>query len=595
MNPRDPLKKVLYIDLTKRKYWVEEREDLFSKYLGGVGVGIKLLEENCPPEIDPLSPENSIILAIGPLNGLFPLASKTVALFKSPHTGNLGESHAGGRSGLALRMAGYGAIVVKGKSERPCYIAIHSNKVFFRDATTLWGLKAGISAARLIRAKEPGAGLRTIIRIGPAGEKLITYSSVTLETYRHFGRLGLGAVFGSKNLKAIVISGQRDFPVSDFKTYKEVYKELMEEITGSPKMKKYHELGTPANVLPLSLVKGLPIKNLTTHELEKVEEISGEAFAEKYLARRVACTHCPVACIHLAAIREPYEDEPYFYKTTYVSYDYELIYALGSMLGISDSYKVLKLIQTVEDYGLDAISTGVILAWCTEAFEKGLIKETQTEGLVPRWGEAEVYMEMIKKIVESSKEFYQDLGKGLHFVVEKYGGEDFALVFGKNEMAGYHTGIAGYAGFLLGARHSHLDNAGYSLDQACWKNNLSLEEMAEKLLKEELWRQILSSLVICFFAREIYRLDKVLKCLSIAGYDLNEEKIWALAEKIYAHKYNFKIKSGFDMENLKVPKRIFELSTFTGEIKPENLEVLLKLLKEKIRNLLEAQAREPLL
>ncbi len=595
MNPKDPLKKVLYIDLTKRKYWVEEREDLFVKYLGGVGVGIKLLEENCPVDIDPFSPENPIILAIGPLNGLFPLASKTVALFKSPHTGNLGESHAGGRSGLALRMAGYGAIVIKGKSSRPCYVAIHSNKVFFRDASTLWGLKAGVSAARLIRAKEPGAGLRTIIRIGPAGEKLITYSSVTLETYRHFGRLGLGAIFGSKNLKAIVISGQRDFPVSDFKTYKEVYTELIKEITESPKMKKYHELGTPANVLPLSLVKGLPIKNLTTNELEKVEEISGENLAEKYLARRVACTHCPVACIHLAAIREPYEDEPYFYKTTYVSYDYELIYALGSMLGISDSYKVLKLIQTVEDYGLDAISTGVILAWCTEAFEKKIITEVNTAGLIPKWGEAEVYIEMIKKIVEAPNEFYKDLCRGLHFVVEKYGGKEFALIFGKNEMAGYHTGIAGYAGFLLGARHSHLDNAGYSLDQSCWKNQLSVEEIAERLLKEELWRQILSSLVVCFFAREIYRIDKVLKCLNIAGYNLNEEKLWDMAEKIYTSKYEFKIKSGFDMENLAIPNRIFELPTFTGHIKPEALQNLLKVLKEKIKNLLETQTRQPLL
>lgn len=586
MVDRDTLKNVLYIDLTKKRFWVEERQDLFSKFLGGSGVGIKLLEENCPADTEPLSPENPVIFAVGPLNGLFPIASKTVAMFKSPHTGNLGESHAGGRSAIAIRMAGYGAIVVKGKSERPCYIAIHGDKVYFRDATTLWGLREGVSPARLIRKQEPGAGLRTIMRIGPAGERLISYACVTLESYRHFGRLGLGAVFGSKKLKAVVISGKRDLPVTDFKTYRKIYGELLHQLVTSEKMKKYHELGTSANVMPLSFSKGIPVKNLLTNDLQEIENISGESFAQKHLGRRVACSHCPVACIHLATLRKPYEDEPYFYRTVYLSYDYELIYALGSMLGINSPESVLKVIEVVEDMGVDAISTGVILAWITEAFEKKIINEKHTAGLIPQWGDADSYIEMIKKIIYEENEFYIALRKGIDYVSLKYGGREFALTYGKNEMPGYHTGYASHLGYLFGARHSHLDSAGYAIDKETMIKPLSAEQLVEKILKEEQWRQILSSLVICFFGREIYTADVVNRCLMLAGFNLNKEDLLNIGREIYASKYRFKIRCGFNMDNLSVPQRVFETPSGNGLLNKNFADRAIHLLKKKIKSLL---------
>jgi len=584
MIKTDPLKRILYIDLTKKKFWIEERPDLFEKFLGGTGVAIALLHENCPYDTDPLSPENPIIFAVGPLNGLFPIASKTVAMFKSPHTGNLGESHAGGRSAIAIRMAGYGAIVIKGKSERPCYISIHGDKVFFRDATTLWGLEE--SAGKIIRNLEPGAGLRTIMRIGPGGEKLVSFASVTLETYRHFGRLGLGAVFGSKNLKAVLVSGKRDLSVTDFKEYKNLYDMLLKELSESEKMKKYHELGTPANVLPLSFSKGIPIKNLRTNELLGIENISGEVFAEKHLGRRVACSHCPVACIHLGSLRKPYEDEPYFYRTVYLSYDYELIYALGSMLGITSSEDILKLIEVVEDMGVDAISTGVVLAWITEAFEKGIISEKQTEGIIPEWGKLNAYVELVRKIVYGDSEFYKDIARGVEHASSKYGGKDFALTYGKNEMPGYHTGYGAHIGYLFGARHSHLDSAGYAIDKEAMTKHFTAEQIVEKILNEEQWRQILSSLVICFFGREIYTPEIVLKSLKLAGYELDESNLRKIAQDIYAEKYHFKIKSGFNFDSLNLPKRIFELPSSNGQLNEDFARRCIEILKIKIRDLL---------
>src|SRR5512137_2763584 len=151
MNPSDPLRRVLYVDLERRRSWVQERPELFDQNLGGTGVGLKLLQEECPPGIDPLSPQNPIIFAVGPLVGLFPLASKTVAMFKSPHTGNLGESHAGGRSAIAIRMAGYGAIVIRGASTSPVYLVIDGDHVHLRDASALWGMRSAYTIGSVLR------------------------------------------------------------------------------------------------------------------------------------------------------------------------------------------------------------------------------------------------------------------------------------------------------------------------------------------------------------------------------------------------------------------------------------------------------------
>ncbi|KYH36832.1 MAG: aldehyde:ferredoxin oxidoreductase [Candidatus Bathyarchaeota archaeon B24] len=578
------LGKVLYIDLSKRRSWVEDRSELFSDRLGGVGVAIKLLEEELPKGADPLGPDNVIVFAVGPLTGLYPMASKTVALFKSPLTGNLGESHAGGRSAVAIRLTGYGAIVIKGASESPIYLAIHNGRVFFRDASGLWGVGSSLTVGRVIREREPGAGVRTIMRIGRAGERLVRYACVNTETYRHFGRLGLGAVFGSKKLKAVVISGKSSINVKDPASYRKVYDRIYEMATKTALMRKYHDIGTSMNVQPLNTIRGLPTRNLKEASFEEAHMISGENLAENYLGRRVACSHCPVACIHLAALREPYEDEPYFYKTTMISYDYELIYALGSMLGVSDPEGMLRLMNEVEVLGMDAISTGVVLAWMTEAYERGVISDDDTAGLKPRWGDWRVYLKAIRMIVEQPTEFYRDLAMGVAYAASKNGGEDYALAFGGNEMPGYHTGPAAHLGFLTGARHSHLDSAGYSLDQRLLKKGLkpSVEKVVDYLISEESWRQILSSLVVCYFARGIYRPEMVEEALKPVGYSLDVEALRKLGLEILRDKNRFKVREGFNPEKLKPPKRIYETPTPLGHVDEKLMEEAVKLFYERL-------------
>jgi len=585
MTKNGVLKKILYINLSTKSYRVMNRRELFEENIGGTGVASKLLLEECPKNINPFDKNSPIIFAIGNLTGVFPLASKTVSMFKSPLTKNLGESHAGGRSAIAMRMADIGAIVIKGKSDIPVYLAIYGNKVYFRDATTLWGMESSEVVGKIIRNNEEYAGLRTIMRIGRAGEEKIPYASVITETYRHFGRLGLGAVFGSKKLKGIMIAGKHEIPIDNSKEYRKIYDEIFHQATSSEMMKKYHDLGTPQNVLPLNELKALPTRNLQSSYFETAEGISGESFAMKHLGRRLACSHCPVACIHIAALREPYDNEPYFYKTSMISYDYELIYSLGTMLGISNPKNVLRLIQEVEETGIDGMSTGVILAWATEASKKGIITEQQLDGVSLEWGNYKEYVKAIEKIIEKPNEFYEDLSLGVYHTSRKYGGEDFALTFGRNEMPGYHTGPAAYIGFMIGARHSHLDSGGYSLDQKILtKQNLQPEDIVDKLMEEECWRQILSSLVICFFARKIYSEEIVTRSLKLLGLEYDIDEIKKLGEKIYKRKMEFKFREGFDFQNIEIPDRIIETKSPTIAFDKKFLKKALKYAEEKFKN-----------
>lgn len=566
MLKNDPLRRVLYIDLNKRRSTVEERPELFESALGGSGVGIRLLEEECRPGTDPFAPENPIIFATGPLVGLLPLASKTVAMFKSPHTGNLGESHAGGRSSVSIRMAGYGAIVIRGASSMPVYVTVDGNNVYFRDASALWGLRSAYTVGSVLRTRERGSGERTILRIGRAGERRVTYASVIAETYRHFGRLGLGAVFGSKQLKALIISGRRSLPVADRKSFRSIYDEVFKAATESSLMKKYHDIGTSMNVVPLNLIGGLPTRNLQSGRFEEADKISGETLAHSYLGRRVACTHCPVACIHLAALRIPYPNDPYFFKTDMIGYDHEPVFAAGSFLGITDVAGMLKVIDETEIQGLDVMSSGVALGWATEAFQKEMITTKETDGIALAFGDSAGYIEALKRIVTQPTDFYKALARGAHYASSIYGGADFALTFGGNEMAGYHTGPANYINFLTGARHSHLDSAGYSVDQKAISKGekLTPEGVAASLFKEESQRQILTSLVVCLFARAVYTDDLVLRAMAMAGFNLAPDDLTRIADDIMKRKQLFKKREGFELAKAGIPRRIIETTSAYG-------------------------------
>jgi aldehyde:ferredoxin oxidoreductase len=573
--------RVLYIDMSTEKIKVEQRKDL-QEYLGGVGVASKLLEENMRADLEPLDELQPIIFAIGAASTIFPVITKTVAMFISPHTGELGESYAGGRLALTLFMAGYDAVVIKGKSTKPVYITINRNNVEFKDARALWGLSSE-DVGGFIRESEPGSGKRSILRIGPAGENGVSYASVCVDTYRHFGRLGLGAVFGSKNLKAITVIGDKSIPIKNFKDYFKVYQDIYKKTADTEIMAKYHDLGTPINVEPLNDMNALPTMNLQQGNFEHVEAVSGESFAKNNLVRKMACTGCPVGCIHIGQFRRMF-DKGYEYESISVGYDYELIFALGTFLGIKTTDEILQLIEIVEQMGMDAMSSGVVLGYATEAYEKKLI--STDEAIVPlEFGNSLNYIKAIEYIARGENDFYKALGKGVAFASKIYGGEDFAMNFAGNEMPGYHTGYGTIVGTVVGARHSHLCNAGYSADQT--KEDFDKEKVVEALYKEEIERCMLNSLVICLFARKVYDRTTILSALNSIGYQLTDHDLTEIAERIYKTKLRIKKALGFDITKVKLPKRFFETPTLNGILDEKIAYEMIEMYNSKIKELMK--------
>lgn len=568
--------KILDVDLSTGRVQVSRREDLFA-YLGGSGLATALSREHVRPGDDALAPEQPIILAIGPLSTIYPAVTKAVAMFKSPLNNELGESHAGGRIALAMRYAGYDALVIRGRAPRPVYLYIDSHHVELKRADTLWGMDAE-EAGRVLRDLEPGRGHRSIMRIGPAGENLVRYALVNCETYRHFGRLGLGAVFGSKLLKGIYISGDCDFPIPDRKAYNKVYTDIYKRMIETEAMQKYHDLGTPVNILALQELGALPTRNLQSGRFEMAHEISGEAFADHDLLRKVACAGCPIGCIHIGLLRQQFGPE-HEYSWAGMSYDHEVLYSLGTLLGVGTRHGILRLINRVAQKGLDAIGTGVTLAWATEAAGRGLI-DTRELGKSLAFGDVEGYENAIDAIVAGKSELARTLALGAAAAAERYGGSDFALTLGGNPVAGYHTGYANVLGQLVGARHSHVDNAGYSLDQK--PRELSDEEIVDGLIAEEQERDALTSLAICLFARKVYDRPTVLAALNAIGIPWHEEDWVALGKRIYRDKVALKESLGFDYRALQAPARFFETPSMHGKLEPERLRRLLALFNERL-------------
>jgi len=443
---------------------------------------------------------------------------------------------------------------------------INNNRIDFKDARALWGLTAD-RIGQYIRTVEGGSGKRSIIRIGPAGEKKCKIANVNVDTYRHFGRMGLGAVFGSKNLKAIQVTGDNIKKTGDYKKYIAMYNEIYKKVTSTPIMSKYHDLGTPINVNVLNGIGALPVMNLQKSSFDKAESISGEYFAENNLVRKVACVGCPVGCIHIGQVRREF-DKGHEYETLNAAYDYELIATLGSYLGISDSNDILELIDAVEENGLDAVACGICLAYATECYQKGIVTKEQTITELS-FGGKDGYLLAIKFMSTKANAFYDALSDGVYAASGKFGGREFAVSIARNEMPAYHTGYGAIVGYACGARHSHLCNGGYSYDQSHGK--LDKEQYVNDLFEEEIKRCVLNSLTICLFARNVYDNETIVKALDAIGIsDYTDEKLNELGRKIYKVKLQIKEKLGFKLTEVQLPKRVFE-TTAMGELLDENI------------------------
>ncbi len=389
--------KILHVDLASGKQWVEEPgDDFYRLLLGGRALVAYLLLRDMPPGIDPLAPDNLLIFAPGVLQGTnFPGAGRHGVGGKSPLTGALGSSEVGGWWGHQFKRAGYDALVVRGRSPSPVYLWINDGVCEIRSAEHLWGqLTAPTQAA--IRAELGDERIR-VAQIGPAGENLVRYAAVMHDINRAAGRNGLGAVMGSKNLKAVAVRGSKRVSMADrarvtavSKWLGDNYREVMGWATAGIGR------GTQDGLLNSARVGNAPTRNFGVPVFEGAELLSGERNYEMYLKGRDTCQGCPVRC---KQVFQNQDEDPYRnLDPIYGGAEYEGMAAFGSSCGVEDNLAVLKANELSNAYGLDVISAGMSIAFVMECFENGYLTAEDTGGLAYRWGDADLLVRSVELI-----------------------------------------------------------------------------------------------------------------------------------------------------------------------------------------------------
>ena len=555
--------------------------------LGGSGLAAALFHAFAHLDKPWNAPEQPLIFAIGSLSGFFPLMSKVICSFMSPYNGQYAESHAGGRLALAMRFAGYEALLFTGRATTLSMAAIGSHRAEIRDVHWLKGQDV-FATGKLIRrmGQQTHAGHRSIMRIGPAGENGSAFACINVDSYRHFGRLGSGAVMGAKNIKAVTVMGDADFPLDqergEGKDYPKLFRDIFNMATATDMMTKYHDLGTPSNLIPLNELKALPWRNLQQTQDASVSDISGETFAERMLLRQTACSGCPVGCIHIGLLRQQFATQHEFlYKQ--VNYDYESIFAQGSMLGVVNASDVLALLDESEKQGLDVMSAGVALAWATEALEKGIVDTEQTVAPLA-FGNVDAYLHGLRCLGQPPNAFYELLAQGTMKAAAQYGGAEFACVLGQ-EMAGYATGEVFFTAQSMGFRHSHLDSSGYAYDQKSQDKDAG--KAIDHLVHDERQRMGLTSMVSCLFARGIYTPERLQEALASVGYRETADNLDNATERIQQLRWALKCDTGFAPEQVQIPARFTEAVTWKGAIDTTYLQALKDRYAEAINSMAE--------
>lgn len=538
--------KILHVDLSEGRTWVEElKENIYRRYLGGGALATYFMLRDIKPDTDPLGPENPLIFMTSVINGL-PLsgANRYTAAAKSPLTGGFGESEAGGYWGPELKRTGYDGIIVHGQAANPVYLYIHDGQCEIRDASHYWGKLSGEVQDGL--EAELGDKRICVLQTGVGGENLVRYAAI-VNQLRHFhGRAGLGAVMGSKKLKAIVVRGKekvapqvRDEAVGVLKWFREHYDQENDRM---------HNLGTAGGVINLDRDGILPTNNFRNGSFEHAKAISGQTMADTILVNRGTCFSCAVACKREVDI--PERDV----TPKYGGMEYEVIGALGSLCGVGDLAAIAEGSQWVNRYVLDGISTGVSIAFAMECYENGIISIEDTDGIELKWGSAEAMLAMIHKI--GRREGFGDiLADGVKRAAERIGrgSEKFALhVKGQelpmHEPRGKRSLTLAYALSPTGADHMESAHDPAFEGLGVLDNGLSEVGLISPVDRMDLGPKKVQTF---FYAQAIWSLYNSVGMCDFVGIPIGSLKLHALADYINAA-------TGWDMsmwELIKVGER----------------------------------------
>jgi aldehyde:ferredoxin oxidoreductase len=550
--------KILTVNLDTGKTQTQPLNmDVARKYIGGIGLGMHLWLENTKKDIDPLSPENALVLALGPISGtMFPTAGNGHAFIsKSPETNLLGEAVSHGTFGAELKRAGYDAIILKGKAEKPVYLWIDDDSVQLLDAAHLKG-KSPSETEDAIK-DEIGDYYVRVAAIGLAGEKLSRIACIINEKTRAAGRTGLGAVMGSKNLKAIAVRGTRDITVAKPDEFMEMVKDFHERMKG-PATRKYRTLGTVENVLINNTLYCMPTRNYTNAHFEDAEQVSGEAINENYVAKIIACNSCPMRCEHETVIREG----PY--KGTMARMEYESLWALGPYCGVNRLDAIIKAAELCNYYGMDAQSVGVTVGFAMDCHEKGILSHEDLGGIDAHFGNAEALVQLVEKIGKREG-IGNVLADGVKAAAAKIGknSERLAQHIKGLEVTGYDlrclkTTALSFAVSFRGADHTR--SSAYTVDMKGKVDRFKAERGRGKLVKdlEDIY-SLLDSFIVCknakgTFYKELADLAKLYGL--VTGLEVSPEELGTTAERINTLARLINVREGLSRKGDSLPWKV---------------------------------------
>jgi len=550
--------RVLYVDLGTGKTRVEKlNEEYARKYIGGIGLGMRLWLANSKAGVDPFSPENPLILTLGPVSGtMFPTGGNGHAFVsKSPATHGVGEAVAHGTFGAEMKRAGYDAVILTGKSEKPVYLWIDDDSVQLLDSAHLMG-KSPSETEDAIK-DEIGDYYIRVASIGPAGEKLSRIACIINEKTRAAGRTGLGAVMGSKNLKAIAVRGTRDIVPAKPDEFMDMVKEFHERMKG-PATQKYRTLGTVENILVHNSLYCMPTRNYNNAHFENADKISGEVMNEKYVAKIIGCSSCPMRCEHEVVVREG----PY--KGTMTRMEYEMLWAMGPYCGIDRLDAIIKGMELCNYYGMDALSAGVIVGFTMDCHERGILSHEDLGGIDAHFGNAEALLQLLEKMGKREG-IGNILAEGVKVAAEKIdkGAEQLAQHIKGLEVTGYDlrclkTAALGFAVSFRGADHNR--HGAYVFDVKGKVDRLKAEKGRGKLVRDmEDVYALIDSFIVCKFSRGTFykELPDMAKLYSlVTGYDMTAEELKQAGERVNTVARLINIREGLSRKDDTLPWKV---------------------------------------
>jgi len=562
--------KIIRVNLNTEKISFETLEETFyRRYFGGRGLISYYLLKELEPGIDPLGPENKLIFACGPVTGAPVSGSGRNSVgAKSPLTGAYGEAEAGGYWGAELKRAGFDAIIFEGKASSPVYLWIKDQKVELRDASHLWGME--IRKAQETIRNELEDNRVKVAQIGPGGEKQVRYGCVINDLHHTAGRCGMGAVMGSKNLKAVAVRGSTSVPVRKPKRLRKLARWMAKNVDNLAY--NLHTYGTGDGMDVMVETGNLPIRNFRDGDFPEVDQISAQAVKEHVRVNMGTCFACAVACKKEVKVAEPWTVDP-----EYGGPEYETLASLGSNCGVSDLKAICKANELCQRYSIDTISTGVTISFAMECFEHGLLTKEDTGGMDLSFGNAESMVKMVELIGEK-RGLGALLAEGTKRAAEHIGNraEEFAVHVKGQEVPMHDPRLKrgealGYAVSPTGADHVHNIHDTFLYPQLPKKYNslavlepVPIEDFGPRKVRlykyVGQWRTLNNFLVMCLFTpwSVVQKVDIV---RSVTGWNTTAFELMKVVERGNTLTRIFNNREGFTEKDDWLPPRFFKPKT----------------------------------